>query len=201
MAMKKKLLFINLLILLVTIGFQVGFVTPCYSYSTNINTPYYQQQTNIWCGPASAQMILESENVKNRLHSDYPISASTYSKQETLWNYIQAHNITTTPVNWATDPQGLRDTLDYYDTLGSYIIAKYTDARTASNYLLWSIDMYGVPGAALIYDGDHWIVVKGFQTNVKPRPGSTYEFRGFWIHDPWYESNSLGSNRYITWNQ
>jgi hypothetical protein len=201
MAMKKEQLLLIKLIFWGIIGFQLSFVTPCYAlYKKTINTPYYQQQTDYWCGPASAQMILESENVKPRLHPDYPISDTTYNKQNTLWTYIQNHNNPTTPTNWATDPQGLEATLDHYDSGGNYLIAKYTDAREASKRLIWSIYNYNVPAAALLYKGRHWVTVRGFQTDVEPNSNS-YEFKGFWVNDPWYDSNSLGVNRYIGWSQ
>jgi len=159
----------------------------------NIDTPYYTQTTSYYCGAASAQMILNSENL-----------GIWVSSQSTLYNYIHSHNACS---GWYSDPKGLRDVLNLYGnshTPPAYF-AYYTPSSQddGNKKLSYTIDRYGVPPTVLIYGCAHWVVVRGTITSDQPTAVSSYTISGFFVNDPWYGSSSLGENKYIdisSWN-
>lgn len=160
----------------------IVFIAGCWE--KNINTPYYTQTTSYYCGAASAQMILNSENLNVYVAS-----------QDTLYNYIHSNNQCS---GWYSDPKGLRDVLNKYGNPKAYF-AYYTPSSQEDGIkkLSYTIDKYGVPPSVLIYGCAHWVVVRGTLTDVQPTSASAYTIYGFFVNDPWYGSNSLGENKYI----
>lgn len=153
----------------------------------NIVTPYYTQDTNYYCGAASAQMILDSDKI------------GIYEDQDILYDYIHSHNACST--GWATDPEGLRAVLNLYYPAGHFFVHKPLDADTGIKKIAYTIDKYGVPPASLIYDCGHWVVVRGTFTDVQPATASgSFAVYGFFVNDPWYGTTSLGENKYIDIN-
>lgn len=185
--LKKKMMKISKLLLIVGCVIEFGFTTQAIGYSRNIPTPYYQQETRVWCGPASAQMILNSEKIKR------------YETQQTLWDYIKRVQQVT---GWFTDPTSLAKTLTHYDETfpGYYVVYSDSDPQKATKKLAYTIYRYNVPPAALIYNGRHWVVVRGVRASTIPTWDGKYEIYGFWVNDPWYGINTLGANKYITYN-
>lgn len=159
------------------------FIVSCWI--KNIDTPYYTQDTSYYCGAASAQMILDSEEI------------GIYVDQATLYSYIHSHNQCS---GWATDPKGLRDVLNHYSSY--FIYYTPTSQENGVKKLAYTIDKYGVPPSCLIYGCQHWVVVRGVFTDVQPTTASSYTIYGFFVNDPWYGSDTLGENKYIdidTW--
>jgi hypothetical protein len=142
-------------------------------YSKNTATPYHQQDTDYYCGAATAQMILES------------IGASILN-QDTLYNSNHSHN---TQSGWATDPNGLNYTLNHYKpsppTFNSYFIVETSDTELdGSKRIVGTLEHYKVATGTLVYHCGHWIAVKGFCTDTQPT-NSTYSICGFYINNPW----------------
>ena len=146
----------------------------------NISTEYHQQDTDYYCGVATAQMILDS-------------IGSGILNQNILYNSNHSHN---TQSGWATDPNGLNYTLNYYKPsppVFNNIFVVYTEDTEMEGtkkivYTLWH---YGVPTGTLVYGCGHWIVVRGVSTDVEPIVGSIYNINGFWINNPWPPSPSF----------
>jgi hypothetical protein len=155
-----------------------------------IDTPRYTQDTSYYCGAASAQMVLDSENL-----------GIYVSPQSDIYNYIHSHNICT---GWYSDPEGLKDALNHY-AAGAAWFNWYAplDQDSANNKLAYTIDYYGVPPVALIYGSAHWVVVNGVYTSNQPTSAPAYDIYAFYVNDPWYGTTTLGEDRYIdirTWN-
>ncbi|MHC4426756.1 MAG: cysteine peptidase family C39 domain-containing protein, partial [Planctomycetota bacterium] len=200
--MKRKLT--TIAIGLVVLAIQLGLATEAHCYTKSINTPHRQQQTWYWCGAASAEMILECDTIApptppNRRRATYPTGTITQI-QQALYNNIQAHNNTTTPINWFTDPDGLQWTLDHYDMWQTYVQYKKSDSAWSCKKLAWTIENYEVPPAILINGGAHWIVVIGMDTSAVPTPTGTYKINSFTVHDPGYWPGALGANTKIGYN-
>lgn len=156
----------------------------------NIDTPYYTQDTDYYCGAASAQMVLNSDNL-----------GIYVTPQSDIYDYIHPRN---TCGGWASDPQGLTDALNHY-AAGAAWFNWYapTDQDLGNNKLAYTIDRYEVPPIALIYGSAHWVVVRGVFTSDQPTTAPAYDIYAFYVNDPWYGATSLGSNRYIdirSWN-
>lgn len=164
-------------------------VTGCWM--TNIDTPYYTQSTDYYCGAASAQMVLDSENIGIYI-----------SPQSVIYDYIHSHNICS---GWASDPHGLADALNHFaDGRAYFSWYAPTDQDAGNNKLAYTLDYYEVPPIALIYGSAHWIVVRGVYTSAQPTTVSDYDIYGFYVNDPWYGTTTLGENMYIdsrTWNE
>ena len=152
-----------------------------------IDTPYYTQETSYWCGAASAQMVLESENI------------GTYVAQSVLYGYINPRNVCP---GWASGPQALADALNNWYPAGHFYVSAQTDQDEGLKKVAYTIDRYGVPPISLIYGCGHWVVMTGVYTDVQPTTASTYTIHGFWVNDPWYGTTSLGEMKYVeapTW--
>lgn len=168
----------------------VGILVLAGCWTKNITTPYYTQATSYYCGAASAQMILNSQNLGIYVAS-----------QTVIYDYDHAHNQCS---GWASDPKGLTDVLNKYGnahTPPAYFMA-YTPSSQDDGIkkLAYTIDRYGVPPTSLIYGCAHWVVVRGVITDVQPTTASSYTIYGFFVNDPWYGTNSLGENKYVTIN-
>lgn len=166
----------------------LGLLTGCWLI--NIDTPYYTQTTSYYCGAASAQMVLNSDNL-----------GIYVTPQSDIYNYIHSHNICS---GWASDPEGLKDALNNYAAGAAWFTwFAPSDQDVGNNKLAYTLDHYEVPPVALVYGSAHWIVVRGVFTSDQPTAVDPYEIYGFYVNDPWYGTTSLGGNRYIdarTWN-
>ena len=144
----------------------------------DINCAHHQQDTNYYCGAATAQMILNS-------------IGGGLLDQDVLYNDNHSHN---TRPNWYTDPDGLTWTLNHYGNplppppghSPYYFVPYRKDTEPlGSEKIVYTLWKYEVPTGTLVYHCGHWIVVRGVSTDVEPAPGATYSINGFWINNPW----------------
>jgi hypothetical protein len=148
------------------------------AWTKNTGTGYHQQDTDYYCGGATAQMILDS------------IGAGLLD-QNVLYASNHSHN---TQPGWATDPDGLAYTLRHYKppafTNTFVVYAKDTELEGSQKivYTLWK---YNVSTGTLVFGCAHWIAVRGVSCDVEPVPGATYTINGFWINNPWPPSPSF----------
>jgi len=146
-------------------------------YVVDLNIPLYGQEQSIWCGAASAQMIMNG----------YPVpGTSCYISQLIIWNTIQDNNLPE-PANWATDPHGLQQALLILcpPPSGTWsLYSKPVREELMFDVLYWmNRQHYGT--ATLIYRAAHWVVIKAFQTNVEPVAGSNPVLQYITFRDPW----------------
>ncbi|MCK8519619.1 cysteine peptidase family C39 domain-containing protein [Methanoculleus sp. 7T] len=134
-----------------------------------LSVPYYQQETPYYCGPAVAQMWIDFHN--------------GYIPQDTLWNCIQNNNREL----WHTDPYGLAACVSDY--LNNFVAEdrRWSYFNTANIAMAMDIVDVDNPTPALIYSGDHWVLVKG--VSYEDYYGSVYNVYGFWVHDPQFGAN------------
>lgn len=136
--------------------------------------PSYCQETNIWCGAATGQMILEG----------YPGGVEHPFTQTHVWNRIQAHR-DDLAVNWATDPDGLRDTLGELGPEGHWVIFSNTDAGALTYAMTYWMTRVRYPTAALVYGFQHWVMIDGFTTDQDPTLTGSVTLQWIEIVDPW----------------
>ncbi|PKL62161.1 MAG: hypothetical protein CVV31_07555 [Methanomicrobiales archaeon HGW-Methanomicrobiales-2] len=153
-----------LLVMLLVIGTVIAPVT-AGEVTKQLSLPYYEQETTYYCGPAVAQMWIDFHN--------------GYVSQDTLWNCIQNNNIEL----WYTDPYGLAACVSNY--LNNFVAEdrRWSYFNTANIAMAMDIADLDIPSPALIYSGDHWVLVKG--ASYEDYYGSVYAVYGFWVHDPW----------------
>jgi hypothetical protein len=150
------------------------------TWTKTLANNYHQQDTNYYCGAAVAQTILES------------IGAGIQD-QNVLYNSNHSHN---TYSSWYSDPTGLTYTLNFYKplppTFNNYFVSFIKDTEAeGSKKIVYTLWHYGVSTATLVYQGDHWITVRGVSTDVEPVAGITYTIKGFYINNPLPETPSF----------
>lgn len=137
--------------------------------------PSYCQETSIWCGAATAQMILEG----------YPGGVNHVYTQTYIWNTIQTY-LDDPGVNWATDPDGLKDTLM---DLGAGVGVNWViHARPNEDQLLYSAAYWMArreyPVATLVYGFQHWVLITGITTDVDPLTNLAVNLQSIRIFNP-----------------
>jgi hypothetical protein len=163
----------------------LGLASPVSSqWVVDLNIPLYGQETSYWCGAASAQMIMDG----------YP-GTGCYVSQTVIWNTIQANNLPGEPANWATDPHGLQQALLIHcpPPSGTWsLYAKPVREQLMFDVLYWmNRTHYGT--ATLVYRAAHWVVIKGFITDIEPVYGSNPVLQQITIQDPWPPNQGVTS--------
>ncbi len=142
-------------------------------YYTN---PVEYHRMNFWnyCGPACAQMILNSIGAglipQDELNADNP---------QLLYE-----------ADYHTGPRGLEKILN--DNLpGSFApnyfcLFDFNDPYTSARKICWTVFHYRVAPAVLINNGQHWVVPIGFEAPAPPTAigPDQYEFTRLIVHDP-----------------
>ena len=183
------------LLLLGPIGASLTGQALALDYSSTLANNYHGQQNAVWCGAATAQMILDSTTVGNILIS-----------QSSLYNTIQANNGPVSTAGTANGkllydarrPAGDLATLD--TGAHSYVAYNLANYDKSIKTLAYDIDHYGITAGALINKGAHWINVYGFDSNVQPMTSGAFTINGFYVKDPWSgysPGNGLGKSAYI----
>lgn len=144
---------------------------------------YFQMQTNVDCGAACAKMVLKK------------IGSGNIS-QSRLYRNINSFNTGDT-LGWFSSPDGLEDEMNNRIPQGSnYQFNLLTEGSktTISRKIIWHIHNDNVACIALVFGRDHWIIVKGYDTNADPssEQDTSYTISGLWIRDP--QPGSLGGS-------
>jgi hypothetical protein len=164
-----------------------------YTVDLRGQVPLYGQQQCIWCGAATAQMLMDG----------YPDPAHRlFFSQQDIYNTIRAHN-STNPMDvnagWATDPDGLCETLRIMNPPPgphTWVPFEGTSDSVLHGVLLW-MDRLRYPVATLINRGGHWVAIVGFISDVAPDPGpATLQY--IMKYDP--EPHNQGSSSTMTAN-
>src|SRR3954453_3805568 len=121
----------------------------------DLSVPYYQQETDYYCGAACAKMVIEE------------IGAGALD-QDDLYNDNHSHSVLDVGVNWATGPDGLNWTMNARKppppTFNNFFVLFSEASEDAiSRKIAWTIHHYQVAPIALVYGWQHWIVVRGYQ--------------------------------------
>lgn len=137
--------------------------------------PSYCQETWIWCGAATGQMTLEG----------YPGGVNHVFTQTHIWNRIQAHK-DDPGVAWATDPDGLRDTLMELggDPGVHWVIFADPNAQSLMHTVAYWITQRRFPVPVLVYGFQHWILIEGITTDVDPRTNPSVVLQWIEVTDP-----------------
>ncbi len=123
------------------------------------------EEALIWCGPATAQMIIENDD-----KSGCPSSVL----QEDLWTIIENNQVDSA---WDTDPVGMEKALENSCTGWSWMPIGVTDEASFMHNVAYYIYRYEYP-AAVVLDtlphstypshAEHWVNVLGVVTDQNP---------------------------------
>jgi hypothetical protein len=100
-----------------------------------------------------------------------------------MYNHAVAYNDPGEGGFWAIDPEALRHTLVDYDPRGGvhWVIYQNTASAAADNQIQYTLDVYKVPAACLLYSGGHWVCVNGYTFDDVTKARTA-----FIINDPAY---------------
>ena len=160
------------------------------SYTKELDyVPFFRQEPGDYCGPANAQMARDG----------YPDSSNRVKYcQEALFNIIKAHNSTAArdAGKWNTDPQGLRECLQSLSSAPvDWEECSSTDPDEVMQFILKSIHNTGFPIPAVVQQGDHWVLIVGWETDVEPSGANKPKLLHIHILDPQHKSPA---HSYIT---
>jgi hypothetical protein len=116
------------------------------AYQENLQVAYHQQDTEYYCGAASAQMVLDSIGTgllgQGGLYTDNHNHSRDESQLTDAWG---------NPILWATAPDGLEWTLNDREP-GGYTFVAYalSSEDTISRKIAWPIEHYSVAPCALV---------------------------------------------------
>ena len=171
---------------------------------------FAKQETLFFCGPAAAQMALSALGVAS--------PATPPSWQSQLWDYIKANTGATRPASapseptappfptqkcewctqwkcWSTTPAVLTQLLNTSQGVAQFSISTHVIEDTATGVMLDTLDD-NVPGVALVYGWNHWVVVDGYRHS---EPGSHAvagrHLNGVYIRDP----EGTANVHYLDW--
>lgn len=155
----------------------IGITLPAFSqYVVDTTVPLYGKTNFTWGGAAVGQMIMNG----------YPgVGNSIYYTQQTVWNTIQLNNSTVEPDPWATDPLGISQTMMQLNPpTGSWSIIVDPDKYEVLFQVLYWMNNNAYPVAALVDEGERWVVIKGYDTDVEPVAGSNPTLNLITLNDP-----------------
>ena len=150
--------------------------------------PYHVQQTNLWCGPASLEMVFDywGEDVSQAeiagvanagdegVYTDELVRAAHFSQLSTSFQNPSLHGYTARKLGYAVS--------DNQWSSGD----GYTDLKTLikNNYPVLALTYYDTG-----HSSNHFRVVKGFSDPLNT----------FIVHDPWYNAPYFGPD--VNFNQ
>jgi hypothetical protein len=148
------------------------------TWVVNTGSRYHTQDTGYYCGAACAMMILAEIGVP-------------YAQldQDVLYASNNSHNA---KAGWATDPYGLRFTLVDRRPPGftnTFVVHKRLAEADGTVDVLYTLRVYGVSPAILVFHCQHWNIVVGAQTSGDPLAGP-YGIDGLWLNNPvWFDGS------------
>ncbi len=138
----------------------------------HLDVPYHQQDTDIYCGAACAQMVLRAIG--------QPLLA-----QDDLYN--DNHNHSAEPAAWATPPDGLCWTMNNRQTQKHFTLDSTDTEDPITRTICWAIHHYQCAPIALVFGGNHWAVVRGYTASAAPTASydTSYAISSFDLNNPW----------------
>jgi hypothetical protein len=187
----------------VTDGTRTGYVngmwlrpadppTDTAAFDLDLPLPYHRQMTAIWCDPADLQSWIEYDQGQSL--------GSSVDVQQGLWNWELGHNAGFTEDQWDASPYAVASAAHQWMPDRGFNHFLYDDPVAATNTIAWLLanPMYHEPSVALIWQGDHYILVRGVRATADPYLDPQARLLGVYVMDPNQGGRSwLGEDRYI----
>lgn len=140
-----------------------------------LKVPYRGQKGIRFCGPACAQMVIESLGGRKKSQPTW------YQRITTNWQLDRGSP-------WFSSPDGLRTSLNRAAGIvpsGPFDVVSFQTEPTLTRWLLWSVAR-GVPALALVTGWTHWVVIYGYEASRHPvEAGDTgYDIESLYLHNP-----------------
>lgn len=149
-------------------------------HSVMLSVPEYSEEALTWCGPATAQMVMEA----------YP-SGTCSVLQEDIWAQVLLDK---TESLWDTDPAGMKGALE---TLcpppGTWSIYQKTDPAELMFKVAYWMTRNSFPVAIVkntvahnsySAHSEHWVTIRGIITDADPTTTTSVNLENVWFNDP-----------------
>lgn len=138
----------------------------------HLDVPYHQQDTDVYCGAACAQMVLRGLGL--------PLL-----NQVDLFN--DNHNHTVEAAAWESPPDGFCWTMNNRQAQKHFTLDCTDTEDPISRTICWTIHRYQCAPFALVYGGNHWVVVRGYTASAAPGASydTSYAISSFDLNNPW----------------
>jgi len=182
-------------------GDQTGYAARAYldaaaasqAFSLDLPVPFHRQLTDVWCDPAIIQSW--TEYVTGRAAPD------SRAFQADTWDWETDHNLGFTLDQWDASPYAVASALHHHMPDRGFSHWKSDDPLEATKVLAWFLanPAYRQPGIALIWRGEHYVLVRGVEAEGDPyRDYPRATILGVYVMDPNQGARSwLGTDRYI----
>ena len=162
------------------------------AFDLDLAVPFHRQMTAVWCEPADLQSWIEY--VQGRpLGPDFTV-------QQDIWGWELSHNAGFTVDEWNCSPFAPASAARRWMPDRGFNHFMYDDPLAATNVMAWLMahPRYAEPSIALIWQGEHYILVRGIRATADPSVDPTAQLLGVYIMDPNQGSRSwLGEDRFI----
>jgi hypothetical protein len=163
-------------------------------HSVILSVPDHPEEALTWCGPATAQMIMEG----------YPSGACSVL-QEDIWTAIQTYKAETM---WDTDPAGMKGAMRHLcPPVGTWSVHAKTDPQALMyDVALW-MSRLNYPAAGLLNTlphnsyaahAEHWVAIRGIITDMDPRTNPVVNLLFVYINDPAVALGEPSIERFIS---
>ena len=163
-------------------------------FDVDLALPYAPQLTAVWCDPADIEMWLG-------YHQAQP-SGSSRDLQAAIWDWETSHNGGFSVDQWDCSPYAVASAAHHWLPSVGFDHFRSDDAGAASQLLAWLLanPAYREPSVALIWRGDHYVLVRGVRAIGDPSADpSRSQILGFYVADPNRGSSSwLGQDRFVS---
>jgi hypothetical protein len=159
----------------------------------HLPVPFYRQLTAVWCDPAVIQSWYEYATGRT--------APDAYAFQAATWEWEAANNLGYTTEEWNHSPYALASALHHHMPDRGFNHWKSDDPTTATKIMAWFMANPAIrhPGIALIWRGDHYVLVRGVEADGDPyRDYPHATIRGVYVMDPNQGTGSwLGTDHYV----
>lgn len=167
-------------------------------FDLDLPIPYAPQLDPIWCDPADLQMW--------RAYRQNLPPGGDAALQSAIWSWETSHNDGYTVDQWDCSPFAVASAAHHWMSDAGFNHFRYDDALAGSRLLAWltANPSYREPSIALIWQGEHYVLVRGVRADRDPSadPGGV-QIYGFYVADPDASAGFwLGQDRFIpldTW--
>jgi hypothetical protein len=163
-------------------------------HSVMLSVPDHPEEALTWCGPATAQMLMEG----------YP-SGTCSVLQEDIWTEIQTYKAESM---WDTDPAGLGGAMKHLcPPVGTWSVHAKTDAQALMYDVAYWMNRMNYPVAGLLNTlphnsyaahAEHWVAIRGIITDADPVMNPTVNLVFVWFNDPAVALGDPSIERFIS---
>jgi hypothetical protein len=161
-------------------------------FDLDLAIPYARQLSAIWCDPADLEMWMSYRQGRDT-------GGGTPSLQSAIWDWETSHNAGFSVNQWDCSPYAVASAASHWMVDASFDHFMYDDPIAGSRVLAWLVAGMREPSIALIWQGLHYVLVRGVRAIGDPSadPGGA-RLLGFYLTDPDPGASFwLGADRFV----